>query len=41
MQQKQGDRARYLGERGNLFDLRRTATVLDLEVIHRETAAAA
>lgn len=40
VQQKQGNRARYLGERGNLFDLRRTACVINLEVIHHEMAAA-
>lgn len=41
LSQKQGDHARYLGERANLFDLRRTATVLNLEVIHHELAEAA
>jgi len=30
---KQGPRARYTGERGNLFDLRRHAAMLNLEVI--------
>lgn len=40
--QRQGRRARYLGLRKNLFDLRRSATVLNLETIHRvETARAA
>ena len=40
--QKQGRRARYRGLRNNLFDLRRSATVLNLETIHRcETARAA
>lgn len=41
LQQKQGDRARYIGARGNLFDLRRSATVLNLEIIQRELAEAA
>jgi hypothetical protein len=41
LQQKQGDRARYLGERGNLFDLRRNAVVLNLEIIHHGMAEAA
>jgi IS5 family transposase len=39
---KQGRRARYRGVRKNLFDLRRTATVLNLETLHRnETREAA
>jgi len=33
--QWQGDRARYLGERKNLFDLRRTAVVHNLHIIAR------
>lgn len=41
LKQKQGDQARYVGERANLFDLRRTAAVLNLEAIHRELAEAA
>lgn len=41
LKQKQGDRARYRRERANLFDLRRTAAVLNLEVIHRANAEAA
>ncbi len=41
LDQKQGDTARYLGERANLFDLRRTSAVLNLEVIHHELAEAA
>ncbi len=41
LKQKQGDTARYLGERANLFDLRRTAAVLNLEVIQRQLAQAA
>jgi hypothetical protein len=41
LKQKQGDRARYRRERANLFDLRRTAAVLNLEVIHHELAKAA
>ena len=31
----QGDRARYVGERKNLFDLRRSAVVHNLHVIAR------
>ncbi|MRG90430.1 IS1182 family transposase [Polyangium spumosum] len=34
---KQGPRARYRGLRNNLFDLRRHATVLNLEVIQRRS----
>jgi len=34
--QKQGERARYRGERKNLFDLRRTSSVLNLEAAQRE-----
>ena len=34
--QWQGDRARYWGERKNLFDLRRTAVVHNLHIIARE-----
>ncbi len=36
----QGDRARYRGERKNLFDLRRTAVVHNLHVIARAPAMA-
>lgn len=36
----QGDRARYLGERKNLFDLRRTAVVHNLHVIARAPGVA-
>lgn len=32
---RQGDRARYLGVRKNLFDLRRASTLQNLETIHR------
>ena len=32
---RQGDRARYLGIRKNLFDLRRASTIQNLETIHR------
>ncbi len=35
LSRKQGPRARYLGLRKNLFDLRRYAAVLNLEVIER------
>jgi hypothetical protein len=38
---KQGRRARYRGLRKNLFDVRRAATVLNLETIHRYEAASA
>ena len=38
---KQGRRARYRGVRKNLFDLRRAATVVNLEVIDRRVAEAA
>lgn len=41
LKQKQGDHARYLGERANLFDLRRTSAVLNLEVIQHQLAEAA
>lgn len=35
---KQGRRARYLGLRSNLFDVRRAAAVVNLETIHRLAA---
>lgn len=38
--QKQGRRARYLGLRKNVFDLRRAAAVVNLETIHRVATAA-
>jgi hypothetical protein len=38
--QWQGDRARYWGERKNLFDLRRTAVVHNLHIIARAPALA-
>lgn len=38
---KQGRRARYLGVRKNLFDVRRAASVVNLETIHRVVAKAA
>lgn len=41
LRQKQGDRARYLGVRRNLFDLRRNAAVLNLEMLHHRLAEAA
>jgi hypothetical protein len=34
--QRQGRRARYFGERSNLFDLRRASSIQNLETIHRE-----
>jgi Transposase DDE domain len=36
----QGDRARYLGQRKNLFDLRRVAVVHNLHVIARQPTPA-
>lgn len=36
---RQGPRARYRGLRKNLFDLRRSAAIQNLEAIHRKTAA--
>ena len=38
---KQGRRARYLGVRKNVFDVRRAAAVVNLETIHRVIARAA
>ena len=37
---RKGPRARYLGVRKNLFDLRRAATIQNLETLHRVTTAA-
>ena len=37
--QRQGRRARYLGLRGNLYDLRRAATIQNLETTQRKIAA--
>lgn len=37
---RQGKRARYIGVRKNVFDLRRMATIQNLEVIHRNKSAA-
>lgn len=37
---RQGPRARYLGVRKNVFDLRRAAVIQNLETIHRTKAAA-
>ena len=37
---RKGDRARYLGARKNLFDLRRAATIQNLEAAQRELRAA-
>jgi hypothetical protein len=36
---RKGDRARYIGVRKNLFDLRRAATIQNLEAIHRDLVA--
>jgi hypothetical protein len=35
---RQGRRARYRGVRRNLFDLRRTSAIQNLEAIHRKVA---
>lgn len=40
VKQKQGDRARYIGARKNVFDLRRTAAVLNLEMLQHDRLAA-
>ena len=37
---RQGRRARYIGVRKNIFDLRRAAAVQNLETIHRRKLAA-
>lgn len=39
--QRQGRRARYIGTRPNLFDLRRACSIQNLEVAHRNMLAAA
>jgi hypothetical protein len=36
---RKGDKARYIGTRKNLFDLRRAAAIQNLEIIHRKIAA--
>jgi len=41
LSRKQGRRARYLGLRKNVFDLRRHAAVVNLEAIHRRASAMA
>jgi hypothetical protein len=41
LSRKQGRRARYLGVRKNVFDLRRHAAVVNLETIHRRQLALA
>jgi hypothetical protein len=38
---KQGNRARYTGVRKNTFDVRRAASVVNLETVHRELSKAA
>jgi hypothetical protein len=38
---RKGDRARYVGSRKNLFDLRRSATIQNLEALHRAARVAA
>jgi hypothetical protein len=37
---RKGDTARYVGVRKNLFDLRRAATIQNLEAVHRLSLAA-
>ena len=39
LSRRQGRRARYRGLRNNLFDVRRTAAVQNLEVVHRRLSA--
>ena len=41
VKQKQGDQARYLGARANLYDLRRAGALLNLEIIDHELHRAA
>jgi hypothetical protein len=41
LSRKQGRRARYIGVRKNVFDLRRHASVVNLETIHRREFAIA
>lgn len=41
LSRKQGRRARYLGVRKNVFDLRRHAAVVNLETVHRRQVAVA
>lgn len=38
---RKGDQARYVGARKNLFDLRRAASIQNLEAVHRADAVAA
>ena len=38
---RKGNRARYMGVRKNLFDLRRAAAIQNLEAVHREFSVAA
>jgi hypothetical protein len=39
LSRRQGRRARYHGVRNNLFDVRRTAAVQNLEILHRRLSA--
>jgi hypothetical protein len=39
LSRRQGRRARYRGVRKNLFDVRRTAAVQNLEIVHRRLSA--
>jgi hypothetical protein len=39
LSRRQGRRARYRGVRNNLFDVRRTAAVQNLEIVHRRLSA--
>ena len=41
LSRKQGRKARYMGARKNLFDMRRIGAVLNLETIHRVLPVAA
>lgn len=41
IKQKQGDQARYVGGRANLYDLRRAGAILNLEIIDHELRTAA
>ena len=41
LKQKQGDQARYIGGRANLYDLRRAGAVLNLEIIQFQLGIAA
>ena len=38
LSQRQGNRARYIGVRKNLFDVRRASAIQNLEIVHRRAA---